>query len=210
MHIQYSGLIRRTFVWNHSQTTMIKLYVSLVRSQLLYCTQIWRPHLMKDIVNLERIQRRATKHILNDYTSCYKDRLLNLKLLPLMCIFELQDILFAIKSLKSTISQLNINNYISFNTSSTRSGASNKLLIPQHLNNTTRNSYFHRLPSLWNAMPIMDINLSYITLKHKLKSFLWNHFLTNFNKRNKCTFHFLCPCSTCHQSRPPITNFKHL
>jgi len=73
----------------------------------------------------------------------------------------------------------------------------------------TRHSYFHRLRSLWNAMPIMDINL-YITLKRKLKSFLWNHFLTNFDESNKCTFHFLCPCSICHQSRPPITNFKHL
>jgi len=42
---------------------------------------------MKDIVNLEKIQRRATKHILNDYTSYYKDRLLNLKLLTLMYIY---------------------------------------------------------------------------------------------------------------------------
>jgi len=65
------GLIHWTFVHNHSSNTMIKLYISLVRSQLLYCTQIWRPHLMKDIVNLERIQRRATKHILNDYSSPY-------------------------------------------------------------------------------------------------------------------------------------------
>ena len=108
------GLIRRTFIHNHLPTTLVKLYISLVRSQLLYCTQIWRPHLMKDIVNLERIQRRATKHILNDYTSSYKDRLINLKLLPLMYIFELQDILFAIKSLKSPNHQFNINPYYQF------------------------------------------------------------------------------------------------
>ena len=159
------GLIRRTFGHNHSPTTLVKLYVSLVRSQLLYCTQIWRPHFMKDIINLERIQCRATKHILNDYISCYKDRLLSLKLLPLMYIFELQDILFAIKSLKSPTNQFNINNYITFNSSTTRSGASNKLVIPQHLNKTARLSYFHRLPSLWNAMPIIDINTSYTTLR---------------------------------------------
>ena len=66
------------------------LYVSMVRSQLLYCTQIWRPHLMKDILNIERVQCRATKYILNDYTSCYKTRLIKLKLLPLMYLFELQ------------------------------------------------------------------------------------------------------------------------
>ena len=40
-------------------STLVRLYVSLVRSQLLYCMQVWHPHLMKDI-NFERIQRRAT------------------------------------------------------------------------------------------------------------------------------------------------------
>ena len=145
---------------------MINLYVSLVRTQILYCTQIWLPHMMKDIVNLERIQCWATKHILNDYTSCYKDRLLNLKLLSLMCIFELQDIATVCYQVtKSPTNQFNINNFISFNSSTTRSGASNKLLIPQHLNNTARHSYFHRLPS---SISIMDMNLSYVTLKYKL------------------------------------------
>ena len=128
------GLIRRTFGSGHHVTTMIKLYTSLVRSQLLYCTPLWRPHLLKDINNIERIQRRATKYILNDYESSYRTRLLNLKLLPLMYLFELQDILFAIKSLKEPTSQFSITNYISFSSTSTRSGANNKLNHMQHLN----------------------------------------------------------------------------
>ena len=55
---------------------------------------------MKDILNIERVQRRATKYILNDYTSSYKTRLIKLKLLPLMYLFELHDILFATNQLK--------------------------------------------------------------------------------------------------------------
>jgi len=55
------GLIRRTFTSNQSSATLTKLYISLVRSQLLYCTQLWQPHLIKDILSLEQIQRRATK-----------------------------------------------------------------------------------------------------------------------------------------------------
>ena len=70
------GLIRRTFSSCHSTTTMTRLYVSLVHPQLFYCTQIWHLHLMKDILNIERVQCRATKHILNDYTSSYKTRLM--------------------------------------------------------------------------------------------------------------------------------------
>ena len=204
------GLIRRTFSSNHSISVMAKLYVSLVRSQLLYCTQIWRPHLMKDILIVERVQRHATKYILNDYNSCYKTRLTKLRLLPLMYLFELQDILFAIKSIKTQSSQFSISNYINFNSTSTRSGASNKLTLPHHLNNMSRHSYFHRLPTLWNAMPIIDLNLSFSVLKAKLKRYLWDHFLSNFDVDNNCTLHYLCPCSKCHHSRPPTLNLNHL
>ena len=55
---------------------------------------------MKDILNIERVQQRATKYVLNDYISDYKTRLRELKLLPPMYFFELQDIMFVVKSLK--------------------------------------------------------------------------------------------------------------
>ena len=55
------GLIRRTFSSSVSVRAKKLLYLSLVRSQLTYCSQIWRPHLIKDILSIEKIQRRATK-----------------------------------------------------------------------------------------------------------------------------------------------------
>ena len=39
---------------------------------------------MKDITVLEGVQSKATKFILNDYSSDYKSRLQSLRLLPLM------------------------------------------------------------------------------------------------------------------------------
>ena len=80
------GLIRRSFTTN-CVSTKKQLYISLVRSQLFYCSQIWRLCLIQDILLLERVQRRATKYILNDYTSSYRARLLKLSMLPLMYIF---------------------------------------------------------------------------------------------------------------------------
>ena len=74
--------MRRTFS-THCVYARKQLYLMLVRSQLLYCSQLWRPILLKDIVTLERLQRRASKFILNDYTSSYKSRLIQLSLLPL-------------------------------------------------------------------------------------------------------------------------------
>ena len=71
-----------------------QLYISLVRSQLLYCSQLWRPQLLKDILILEHVQCRATKFILNDYQLPYKERLERLHLLPLMYTYELNDLIF--------------------------------------------------------------------------------------------------------------------
>ena len=82
---QHLGLIHHTF----SMSVLVKakklLYLSPVRSQLTYCnSQLWRPQFIKDVVALEKVQRRAAKYILNDYFSKYKARLETLGLLPLM------------------------------------------------------------------------------------------------------------------------------
>ena len=69
------GLLRRTFSSYHLTGKKKILYISLVKSQILYCSQIWRPRLIKNIKILEQVQRRATKWILNDYEMDYKDRL---------------------------------------------------------------------------------------------------------------------------------------
>ena len=75
------------------------LYLSLVRSQLTFCSQIWRPHLKEDILSIiEKIQRRATKFILNDVSSDYRTRF-SLGLFPLMFLYELFDVLFFINVL---------------------------------------------------------------------------------------------------------------
>ena len=96
------GLLRRTFTSSNNVTTKKKLYLSLVRSQLIYGSLIWRPLLQRDINILEHIQRRATKYILNDYTSDYRSRLITLNLLPLSMLLELSDIYFFVKSFKLT------------------------------------------------------------------------------------------------------------
>ena len=77
-------LIRRNISASHSVFVKRLLYITLVRSHFAYCSQLWRPNLLKDISRLERVQRKATKFILSDYLSCYKSRLLALNLLPLM------------------------------------------------------------------------------------------------------------------------------
>ena len=77
-------MLRCTFSHTIDIASKKTLYLSLVRSQLIYCSPLWHPYLICDISSLERIQRRATKFILNDNVSDYKTHLVKLNILPLM------------------------------------------------------------------------------------------------------------------------------
>ena len=125
---------------------------------------MWRLQLIKDITLLECIQRRATKYVLNDYTSTYKSRLEQLNLLPLMYIYEINDLMFLIKSLKSPSDNFEIRDHITCTSNSTRSGTHHKLTHPRTTSAVQHHFYFNKIVQLY-----------------KLKKFLWNHFLANFD-----------------------------
>ena len=84
------NLIRRTISVSSSTKTKKSLYLSLVRSQLTYCSQLWRPNMIKDIKRLETIQRCATKFIMSNTSTSYRDRLQSLYILPLMYWLEIE------------------------------------------------------------------------------------------------------------------------
>ena len=57
-----SGWILRTFS-TRDITTMLTLFKSRVLSRLDYGSQLWSPHLVKHIDQLEKIPKYFTKHI---------------------------------------------------------------------------------------------------------------------------------------------------
>ena len=203
------GLLRRSFSSNIPTNCKKQLYISLIRSHFMYCSVIWRPCLIKHIQLIERVQRRATKYILNDYISDYKSRLIKLQILPLAYILELNDIMFFIRNLKHPHEGFNINNYISFASGDTRTSANHKLQHNRSSTNTMNNFYFNRLPRLWNALPVINPALDTLVIKHKLSQYLWNNFNCNFNSDNICTYSFACICSKCSQ-HPTANNYHQL
>jgi hypothetical protein len=73
------------------------LYITLVRSQMGYATQVWSPQTIGLIARLERVQRRASKYILDLPFLCessYTQRLIDLVFLPLSYWHEYLDMLF--------------------------------------------------------------------------------------------------------------------
>ena len=192
--------IRRVFPISSTPTeAKKKLYLSLVVPILSHCAPVWHPCLIRDIIALERFQRRATKYVLNDYCSDYKTRLQKLSILPLMYRLELADIMFFISSVKSPGPNFNIMDFftISSHSHSTRSVTCHKLVHRYTSSTVTGHSYFNRLPRLYNSLPPLNLNLSIQSLKRSILDIFIKNFSINFDPDNPHTFHYSCPCNNC-------------
>ncbi len=136
------------------------LYLQLVRSNLAYASQVWCPQSVRLIQDLEieKVQRRATKFILNlGFISNvpYANRLHELDLLPITYWHEYLDLVLLYKI---------INNYTNIDDSArpiisrsriTRSETKNdliKLKIPFARTVTFQTSYFIRACKAWNIL----------------------------------------------------------
>ena len=128
------------FLKQYYTTTKKRLYV---RSRFLYGSQILRPLQLKGIKPIESVCR-ATKFILNDYTSDYRSRLIKLHILPLSMLLELSDICFFVRSLKlvSFNISFNISNYTQFSQNPNRSKSYSKLVQSLVKNNRDKQFYF--------------------------------------------------------------------
>ena len=127
-HIQLFIPLNEMFYIALLSTLRNNFYLTLVRSNFSYCSQLWRPHLFRDILALERIQRRATKFILQDQRSSYKARLAKLHPLSLSLWLEMHDVLYMVKCLQAPSDNFNVKEYVSFASNSTRAAASGKLV----------------------------------------------------------------------------------
>ena len=62
------------------ESSFILLYRSMLRPHLEYANSVWCPYKQGDVKELEKIQKRGTKLIINLKKIPYKDRLMHLKL----------------------------------------------------------------------------------------------------------------------------------
>ena len=131
------------------------LYLSLMKSQLTYATEVWSPASVNLRTILERVQRRATRWILRTRIGemSYKQRLLTLRLLPLAYDRELRDLLFLYNCI-SGYTDLNIDRYVTFVTHG-RSRSKNPTLVlkPAYCKTATfQASFFNRIIKPWNTI----------------------------------------------------------
>ena len=202
------GFIKRTCGFNAPVECKRILYLALMRSTIMYGSTVWCPN-RGDMKLLEGVQRRATKYILNDYTSDYKSRLQKTKLIPLNYYKEYRDICFLYKCINGFYN-IDINDFIKFQNHShyqTRMRTNKPSMIYPTRSNTVKGAefFFNRIVSCWNILP-SDIkslkckNKDIWPFKNKLLEYYQHRTSTVFQSDNICTWTSSCRCPICRQS----------
>ena len=152
---QRVGLIKRSFSKLNKESFKI-LYKSLIRPILEYCSVIWFPLFKHEALEIEKVQRRATKLIPNLKELSYQERLKSLNITTLAYRRQRTDILQVFRIVKQ-IDRIPFDAFFSYNTQPTR-GHSYKLDKPRASTKLRQNSFSHRVIDLWNNLPEKAVN----------------------------------------------------
>lgn len=197
------GFVRRSSIDMHDPRVRCTLYKTLVRSHFAYSSQVWSPQSVSSILDIEKVQRRATRFILSlpfRSETCYKDRLLMTGLLPLCYWHEYLDLVYFFKAMKRN------DQYITIKSSNrvTRRDSNNSIAInvPRVNTLTYQNSFYNRTPRIFNSLPShtreADVSIG------QFKSYLLNYYRTMTEQIYDIDVPqtFKTVCIKCHSCRP--------
>ena len=147
------GVIKR-MLGPESRSEFSLLYKSLVRPILEYAAPVWCPYLVKDIVMLEKVQRRASRLALGQKRGemQYEERCAILKCSPL----DKRRLYFSlIECYKSVFSLNNLafQDFFELALKRTRSNHNYKLKFKASNCNCFKYSFFVRIVKEWNDLP---------------------------------------------------------
>jgi hypothetical protein len=135
------------------------LYVPFVRSIMEYCAPIWWPYYKKDIIAIERIQRRATKYVRGLCQLPYEERLKTLDL-DSMHHRHLRSALIETYKLLRGFYDINISTLFTLCTegSITRGHSLKLKKTGRHNLNCSRFFFTYRVIDEWNGLPEVLVN----------------------------------------------------
>ena len=137
-----------------------QLYLSFVRSQLLYYCQLWRPQLSKDIFTLECVNCRATKYIFKQLQVAIQRETWAVTSPTNHVYLWIEQFNLFVKPLTAFMDHFDIRSHIQFVGNPTRSGISSKLVHVKALQSSHHHFYFNRIVRLWNHLPEIDTSFS--------------------------------------------------
>lgn len=196
------GFLCRHLNKNFSLTTRRLLYLTFIRSQVGYASELWAPQTICSMQRLEQLQRRSTKFILNLHWQNkvpYIDRLRQTNLLPLTYWHEAKDLIFYFRC-RLGYYNINITDFVKPKMSirSTRNSSDLDVHVPRCRTKLFQASYFNRLAKLWNNLPVfIRSSTSLAQFKSRLLKFYKDASDKSYNQFNFLTWKSLCPkCSS--------------
>ena len=110
------------------------------------------PHLVKDIDELEKVQRRATKLVPELKDIPYEDRLKKLDLFKLSDRRKRGDVIFLFKIVHKLV-DINASNFFAMNLNSKTRGHPYKIMQERSNTDKRRHFYTQRVIAPWNCLP---------------------------------------------------------
>lgn len=147
---QMLGMVCRTFTCLEVEV-FLPLYKSFIRPHLEYATSVWNPSLKKDIVNIENVQRRATRVVKGLKNLTYEERLRHLGLPTLCYRRERSDMLQLFKILQK-YEIVTLEN-VKVSTSNVTRGHDFKLCKNFTGSRRSQNRFSNRVVNPWNSLP---------------------------------------------------------
>ena len=163
-HINYLYKIAKTTCYQilksfktNSASILTKLFKTYVRPKLEFSTQIWSPHLKKDINKIESVQRSFTRHICSrcniSYTS-YNDRMIKFGLKSLEYRRWEFDLLILYKIINGKYKSF-FDQFFNFSQNKYQLRGNNLKIKCKHdfQNSQWQGAFFHRAKAMWNRLP---------------------------------------------------------
>ena len=156
---------------------MLPLFKSLVRPILEYGNSIWCPYKLKDIDDIEDVQRYFTKRIIGLSNMSYEDRLSKLKL-PSLGYRRLRgDMIHVFKITHNIYDPVTTKSLFKLATDTDSKTRTNGFKIVKVSTNTTayKNFFTNRVVNVWNSLPYHVVNVDSVNaFKNNLDKHLCN------------------------------------
>ena len=171
---QRSALLYRAFLTREPKYLLIA-YKSYILPLIEYCSPVWSPHSVGDILMLESVQRRFTKRIPGLENMSYDARLEALNMITLERRRLQFDLVFCYKLFNGLIAGLPVNYGLELSTRKSR-GNSFKLVINNPRIDARKYFFSSRICEPWNSLP------DSVVLTKSVKSFKRQLLTIDFNK----------------------------
>ena len=156
------GIIRRT-IRCKSQNIIKKLYTALVRPKLEYCVQVWSPRFKKDIGNIEKVQRRATKMMNECRRLNYEDRLVETGLITLKERRTRGDLIEVFKMIKG-LNKADYTRFFTLEANNRTRGHRFKIVKNRTRLEIRKNFFSQRIVNEWNALPALVVEAESVNI----------------------------------------------